>query len=182
MKKVGAWLLLVLADLCTLIVMILTCIPEWRPTGVLRFGHMLTLPLICHTATRMVWVPEFHSVMNKLNWTAPRFVPQLRQLITSFWLWRLELDPRSIHVGFIVNDVALGQVFLLVLQVSCCWSFYQCFVVNNTSIVNGWYNNSNRGCSTEGFSHPTPKTRKKPNLTSATYLVTHSDPGLLHVF
>jgi hypothetical protein len=160
--------------------MVLTCIPEW--TGVLRFGHVLTFPLLCHTAIRMVWGPEFNNVVNKLNWTLPRRVPQLRQLITSFLLWRVGLDPRSIHVGFVVNDTALEQVFLPVIRLSCCWSFCQCFVVINTSIVHGWYNNSKRGCSTEGFSHLTPKTRKKPNLTKAMYLVMCSDLSPLHLF
>jgi hypothetical protein len=33
-------------------------------------------------------------------------------------LCRLVLQPRSVHVGFVVNKVALGQVFLPVLSFS----------------------------------------------------------------
>ena len=33
-------------------------------------------------------------------------------------LCRLVLQPRSVHVGFVVNKVALGQVFLQVLWFS----------------------------------------------------------------
>jgi acyl-CoA thioesterase len=33
--------------------------------------------------------------------------------------WRPGFVPRSIHVGFVVDKVALGQVFLRVLRFSC---------------------------------------------------------------
>jgi hypothetical protein len=33
-------------------------------------------------------------------------------LMAGLSLWRLRLTPRSLHMGFVVDKVALGQVFL----------------------------------------------------------------------
>jgi hypothetical protein len=38
-------------------------------------------------------------------------VPWLRQLVTGLSLWRPRFNPGSVHVGFVVDKVALGQVF-----------------------------------------------------------------------
>ena len=38
-------------------------------------------------------------------------VPWLRRLVAGLSLRRPGFDPGSIHVGFVVNKVALGQVF-----------------------------------------------------------------------
>jgi hypothetical protein len=45
-------------------------------------------------------------------------VPQLRQLVASLSSQRTRLDPRPVHVGFAVDNVAIGQVFLWVLRFS----------------------------------------------------------------
>jgi hypothetical protein len=42
----------------------------------------------------------------------------LRQLVAGLSLQRAGFDPGSFHVGFVVDKVALGQVFLRVLQFS----------------------------------------------------------------
>jgi hypothetical protein len=47
-----------------------------------------------------------------------RAVPWLRSLVAGLSPWRLGFTPGSIHVGFVVDKVALGQVFLQVLQFS----------------------------------------------------------------
>jgi hypothetical protein len=45
-------------------------------------------------------------------------VPQLRQLVTSFSLWRPKFSPRPVHLGFMVDKIALGQHCCIVLQFS----------------------------------------------------------------
>jgi hypothetical protein len=45
-------------------------------------------------------------------------VAWLRSLVAGLSLWRPSFDPGSIHVGFVVDIVALGQVFLRVLRFS----------------------------------------------------------------
>jgi hypothetical protein len=45
-------------------------------------------------------------------------VPWLRSLVTGLSPRRPGFAPRSIHVGFVVDKVALGQVFLRVLRFS----------------------------------------------------------------
>jgi hypothetical protein len=42
----------------------------------------------------------------------------LRWLVVSLSLWRPRFISVSVHVGFVVDEVALGQVFLQVLQFS----------------------------------------------------------------
>jgi hypothetical protein len=38
-------------------------------------------------------------------------MPWLRRLVAGLWPRRLGFDPGSIHVGFVVDKVALGQGF-----------------------------------------------------------------------
>jgi hypothetical protein len=38
-------------------------------------------------------------------------VPWLRRLVAGLSSWRTGFDPRLVHVGFVVDKVALGQVF-----------------------------------------------------------------------
>jgi hypothetical protein len=40
-------------------------------------------------------------------------VPWLRQLVTSISTWRLGFVPPSVQVGFAVDKVALGHIFLI---------------------------------------------------------------------
>jgi hypothetical protein len=46
-------------------------------------------------------------------------VPWLRRLVAGFSPWRPGFDPWSVHVGFVVDKVALGQVFLRVAGFPC---------------------------------------------------------------
>jgi hypothetical protein len=46
-----------------------------------------------------------------------RAVPWLRRLFTGLSPLRAGFDPGSVHVGFVVDKVALGQVFSRVLRV-----------------------------------------------------------------
>jgi hypothetical protein len=45
-------------------------------------------------------------------------VPWLRRLVAGLSQWRPELSPESVHVRFVVDQVALGQVHQQVLRVS----------------------------------------------------------------
>ena len=39
-------------------------------------------------------------------------LPWLRQLVAGLSLWTLIFSPMSVHMGFMVDKVALGQIFL----------------------------------------------------------------------
>jgi hypothetical protein len=47
-----------------------------------------------------------------------RAVPWLSRLVAGFPPWRPGFDPGSVHVGFMVDKVAVGQVFPRVLWFS----------------------------------------------------------------
>jgi hypothetical protein len=45
-------------------------------------------------------------------------VPWFRRLVAGLSPWKPGFDPGSVHVGFVVDNVALGQVFPRVLRFS----------------------------------------------------------------
>jgi len=45
-------------------------------------------------------------------------MPQLVWFGTSFSLWRPSLNPTLVYLRFVVDEIAMGQIFLIVLQVS----------------------------------------------------------------
>jgi hypothetical protein len=53
-----------------------------------------------------------------------RAVPWLRRLVAGLPPRRPGFDPGSVHVGFVVDKVALGQVFSQVLRFSLLISFH----------------------------------------------------------
>jgi hypothetical protein len=57
-----------------------------------------------------------------------RAVPRLRRLVAGLLLRRPWFDPRSVSVRFVVDKVALVQVFLQVLRFYVSGSFHQCSV------------------------------------------------------
>jgi hypothetical protein len=52
-------------------------------------------------------------------------VPELRRLVAGFSPRRPVFDPRSGHVGFVVDKVALGQVFSEFFDFPCQFSFHR---------------------------------------------------------
>jgi hypothetical protein len=52
-------------------------------------------------------------------------MPQPGQLVADFPPWRPGLDPRSSHVGFVVEKVTLGQVFSEYFGFGCQFSFHR---------------------------------------------------------
>jgi hypothetical protein len=65
---------------------------------------------------------RLHFYMFGLVWN--RAVPELRRLVTGFPSRRPGFDPRSGHVGFVVDKVALGQVFSEYFGFHCRFSFH----------------------------------------------------------
>jgi hypothetical protein len=55
-------------------------------------------------------------------------VPWLRRLVAGLPLRRPGFDPGSVHVGFVVSKVALGQVFLRVVGFPLSISFHRCSI------------------------------------------------------
>jgi hypothetical protein len=62
----------------------------------------------------------------------------LRQLVTSLSLQRARVDPMPVHMGFVVDKVALGQV----LQFPCDYDFitgpYSFLLLILHNLSNGW--------------------------------------------
>jgi hypothetical protein len=56
---------------------------------------------------------------------AKKAVPKLWRLVADFPPRRPGFQPRSGHVGFVVNKVALGQVFSKYLGFPCQFSFHR---------------------------------------------------------
>jgi len=56
-------------------------------------------------------------------------VPRLRRLVAGLSARRPGFGLRSIHVRFLVDEMALGQVFLLVFCFPLTISFHQCFIL-----------------------------------------------------
>jgi hypothetical protein len=48
----------------------------------------------------------------------------LRPFVTSLLSWRCGLNPKAVHVGFVVVEVTLEQVFLRVLEVFTCQHYF----------------------------------------------------------
>jgi hypothetical protein len=61
-----------------------------------------------------------------------RAVPWLRRLVAGLSLRRPGFDPGSFHVGFVVDKVALGQVFLRVIGFPLSISFHWCSITCKT--------------------------------------------------
>jgi hypothetical protein len=55
-------------------------------------------------------------------------VPWLRRLVAGLSPRRLGFDPGSVHVRFVVDKVALGQVFLRVVGFPLSISFHWCSI------------------------------------------------------
>jgi hypothetical protein len=67
-------------------------------------------------------------------------VPQLRRLVAGFPPRRRPgFDPRSDHVGFVVDKVALGQVFSEFFGFSCQFSFHRLLHTHHLSSGAGTY-------------------------------------------
>jgi hypothetical protein len=58
--------------------------------------------------------PKYSHFINKFS----RIVPWLRRLVAGLSPQMHGFDPGSIHVGFVVDKVALGQVFPRVIRFS----------------------------------------------------------------
>jgi hypothetical protein len=77
------------------------------------------------------------------------------------------VDPASVRVGFVVDKVALGQVFLRVLRFSLSASFHRCFITwknekqNLIIIFVTMLHNKSEGCGASVQSAAGPFTTKE---------------------
>jgi hypothetical protein len=60
------------------------------------------------------------------------YVPWLRRLVAGLPLRRSGFHPGSVHVVFVVDKVALGQVFLRVVGFPLSISFHWCSITCKT--------------------------------------------------
>jgi len=66
---------------------------------------------------RTRWLRKNYSNFSALH--AVRAKPRLRRLVVGLPPDRHEFNPRLIHVGFVVDNVALGKLPLHLLLLSC---------------------------------------------------------------
>jgi hypothetical protein len=89
-------------------------------------------------------------------------VSQLRWLVAGFPPRRFGFEPRSGHVGFVVDRVALGQVFSKYFGFPCQFSFPTTDPHSSSSIIQDWYNRTISGRRTKMDSvSPHPKKLQK---------------------
>jgi hypothetical protein len=88
-------------------------------------------------------------------WYEQKAVPWLRLLVAGLLPWRPGFAPRSVHAGFLVDKVALGQGFLLVLG---CPLQYHSTVYH---ITWGMDNRPISGRSSETLSYPIDMNRNR---------------------
>jgi hypothetical protein len=74
-------------------------------------------------------------------------MPQLRQLVAGFSPWRPGFKPGSGHVGFVVDKVALGQVFSEYFGFPRQFEFHR--LLHHHHVIWGWYNRPDSGRSTK---------------------------------
>jgi hypothetical protein len=96
-------------------------------------------------------------------------VPYLKRLVAGFPLRRPGFDPRSGHVGFVVDKAALGQFFSKYFGFPFQFSIHPLLHISSSSIIRGWYNRPvsvRRTKCTQ--SHPTQRKGKKQLGTEKT--------------
>jgi hypothetical protein len=87
-------------------------------------------------------------------------VSLLRQLVAGFPPRRPWFEPWSGHMGFVVDKVALGQVFSEYFDFPYQFSFHR--LLHLSSIIWGWYNRPVSGRRIKWTqSHPTQRTRTR---------------------
>jgi hypothetical protein len=96
-------------------------------------------------------------------------VPELRRLVAGFSPQRPGFEPRSGHVGFVVDKVALGQVFSEYFGFPCQFSFLGLL---RTHLSSG-AGTIGQLVATYQVDSVTPK-RKKLNYTKLHTSLTHS--------
>jgi hypothetical protein len=80
------------------------------------------------TKKTAVWIFAAMKIPNcKLHkqWMAQKGHALARHLVDSILLWRPGFSPSSVHVGYVEDELALGQVFSVSTWVLCC-RYYFC--------------------------------------------------------
>jgi hypothetical protein len=68
--------------------------------------------------TDWIFILNAYVCIIRVNFLLEKALPWLRRLVAGLSPRRPGFDPRSVHMGFVVDKVALGLVFLPVLQFS----------------------------------------------------------------
>jgi hypothetical protein len=61
--------------------------------------------------------------------------PPYLYVVTSFPPWRPGFDPRSDHMGFLLNNVTFGRAFSEYFGLPCQFSFHQTLHIHNNPII-----------------------------------------------
>jgi hypothetical protein len=116
----------------------------WEAGSDRRMGRLCnmyrtnTFRMIRTKKAEMGWVPKTHGRETKFMYTSVRktwrAVPQLRRLVAGFPPRRPGFQPRSGHVGFLVDKVELRQVFSDYFGFPCQFSFHQHLRVSSRAV------------------------------------------------
>jgi hypothetical protein len=74
----------------------------------------MALPMaVEHKSSVLQHIPNTHfPSVSMVYQSSERTVPWVSQLVTGLSVWRPGFHPRPAHVRFVLNKVALGQIFL----------------------------------------------------------------------
>jgi hypothetical protein len=102
-------------------------------------------------------------------------VPWLRRLFASLSPRRLRFDPGSMHVGFVVDKVALDRFFPEYFGFSLSISFHRCSITRTNEktliIFTTVLHNKPQGCGASVASAAGPFTKKNSPITLRSSLV-----------
>jgi hypothetical protein len=93
-----------------------------------------------------------------------RIVPQFRRLVAGFPLRRTGFDPKSRHMGFMVDKMALGQVFSQYFSFPSQFLLNQMFLHSQLSFGAGTIGQINGRRTKWTPSHPRPTKLKVKNV------------------
>lgn len=75
--------------------------------------------ILCFSADLKIHTYFFMAVAwsyKQMGYTFGQAMLCLRKLVTGFSPWRLGFDSRGAHLGFVLDEVQMGQVFLCIIQ------------------------------------------------------------------
>jgi hypothetical protein len=125
-----------------------------------NWSRQICRPSYWHWISHLSLLPKTYTLVTL--WSG-RVIAQ----VVNWWLptAAVGFDPRSGHVWFVVDKVALGQVFSQVLQFPLPILIPSTASHSSSSTIRGWYNRPVTGRHTKWTqshrSHPTPRNYKK---------------------